>query len=494
MIKKSVKWLLGPLLFLVFTLAPPLPYVQEAARQVTAPSLKAPQIAFGALAWIATWWVTEVVPLGLTGLIAAALFSLLGFLSWTSALTSFAHPIIWIFIGGFVFSKAFRKWGVDKRAAGAVAKFYKGRNPALAAFFIACLPAFTLTVTGSITASASVVYPIALSYLTSIKASDKFTEATMLALGEAATSGAMLLLMSTPPNLIAKQVLESTLPGFKLTFFDWFIVGTPHALFGLVVSWLVVFKFLKVEEKEVAKPIQVSSESRMSREEKLVVAVFLTALALWMLPGALALAASAYPSLETVSKTVSSYLPEAAPAVLAVITLGLIRTEKGPLLTFQEIVEGIDWNVVFMFGGGLAMGLALDSSGFSRWIALALSSSTVLDVSSLTLIGALLGFLITFPASNTAAALVSVPLIASLAKGAGVNPVAPVLSTALACSISSALPSTTPPMAIVYGSRKVKISNMFKVGIVSDLLRLIALIAAEPHFVRVLLAFKGLQT
>jgi sodium-dependent dicarboxylate transporter 2/3/5 len=65
-----------------------------------------------------------------------------------------------------------------------------------------------------------------------------------------------------------------------------------------------------------------------------------------------------------------------------------------------------------------------------------------------------------------------------------------VLSAALACSISSALPSTTPPMAIVYGSRKVRASTMFKVGIVADLLRLAVLVATEPYLVSILLAIK----
>ncbi|MEM2791256.1 MAG: SLC13 family permease [Thermofilaceae archaeon] len=492
MVKEWIKWLFGPAFLLALALAPPLPLVEEAARLTGVSLTKAPQIALGGLVWVASWWITEVAPLGLTGLLAAALFSILGFVSWNSALTSFTNPIIWIFIGGFVLAKAFSKWGVDKRAAAAVARLYTGRKPSLAAFFVACLPTFLLTVTGSITASASVVYPIALSYLTSIRASDSFVEATMLALGEASTAGAMLLLISTPPNLIAKQVLESALPGFKLTFFDWFIVGTPQAFLGLFTTWLIVFKLLKVEEKEVAAP-NIAVESRASKEEKLVVAVFLAVLVLWMLPGALAIAASAIPSLEPVSKTVSAYLPEAAPAVLAILALGLIRTEKGPLLTFKEIAEGVDWNVVFMFGGGLAMGLALDASGFSRWIALAISSLGALDAFSLSVIGALLGFLITFPASNTAAAMISVPLIASLARGAGINPVGPILSTALACSISSALPSTTPPMAIIYGSGKVRVSSMFKVGIVSDLLRLALLIATQPVLVNYLLTIKGLK-
>jgi sodium-dependent dicarboxylate transporter 2/3/5 len=87
---------------------------------------------------------------------------------------------------------------------------------------------------------------------------------------------------------------------------------------------------------------------------------------------------------------------------------------------------------------------------------------------------------LTYAASNTAAALISCPIAATLALGAGISPVAPIIGAALACSISSAIPSTTPPMAIVYSSGYVRIWTMFKVGIVSDLIRLGALILIGP--------------
>jgi len=82
--------------------------------------------------------------------------------------------------------------------------------------------------------------------------------------------------------------------------------------------------------------------------------------------------------------------------------------------------------------------------------------------------------------SNTAAALISCPIAASLALGAGVNPIGPIIGAALACSIPTAIPSTTPPMAIIYSSGKVKIWDMMKVGLVSDTLRLGALVVLGP--------------
>ena len=489
--------LIGPLVFLILAIAPPLPLVNEAAALSKAANPKAPQIALGALLWIASWWVLEVVPLGLTGLLAAILFSLLGYTSWSDALRGFTDPIIWVFMGGFTLAKAFQVWGLDRRVALKVARIYKGDDPMLSALFVACLPAFFLTATGSITASTSVVYPIALSYMTLLALSPRFSEAMMLALGEAATAGAMLFLISTPPNLVAKQVIEQQVPGFRLTFLDWFILGLPQAIAGLLITWFLVFKLLGVRERipsamEIMER-EASTLGRMSSGEKLVTLVFLITLTLWLAPGVLIMASSVNPALAHAAELTSKLLPEAAPAALAILLLGLLRTKERPLLTFEEISSGIDWNVVFLFGGGLAMGRGLDASGFSNWLALMITSAGFeLNTFTLSAIGALMGFVITFPASNTASAIVSLPVIVSIAKGAGLSPIAPVISTALACSISSALPSTTPPMAIVYGSGKVSIRNMVRIGFLCDVLRLALLILTEPLLVDLLLRIKGM--
>jgi sodium-dependent dicarboxylate transporter 2/3/5 len=175
-------------------------------------------------------------------------------------------------------------------------------------------------------------------------------------------------------------------------------------------------------------------------------------------------------------------MPEAMPAVLVILLAGLIRIRNEPLLKWDEIARGIDWNIVFLFGGGIALGMGLEASGFAHWLAGQVAHSLGANPGEWTIfaVSCLLGFTLTYAASNTAAALISCPIAATLALGAGVSPVAPIIGAALACSISSAIPSTTPPMAIVYSSGYVRIWTMFKVGIVSDLIRLGALILIGP--------------
>ncbi|MCD6369320.1 MAG: DASS family sodium-coupled anion symporter [Thermoproteales archaeon] len=497
------KALVGPLLFIFFLILPPLPWVSEAAAAVNAPFITAPQVSLGILLWIASWWITEYVPLGLTALLAPLLFTSFGLIALKDALRSFMDPIIWIFMGGFVLAKAFQVWNLDKRIAFYFSTIYKGKSPMLKAFSIACLPTFMLTITGSITAATSLMYPIVLAYLSStgFNRGSKFAEATMLALGQAATAGAMFLLISTPPNLVAKKVVEECFPNVTLTFFDWFIVGSLHAFLGLIISWLVVFKVIKIEVKEIAFDIQLLSEKRkslgpMSKGEKLVFLIFLLTLTLWLLPGIFIIISNINPQLEPISSAVKNALPEALPAVLALFLLGLLKADGRRLLTWEDIETGIDWNVIFLFGGGIAMGKALEQSGFSQWLVLIitqLGGEWIKNPWVISALSAFLGFLITYPASNTVSSLIACPLAATLARGAGINPIPAIISAALASSISSALPSTTPPMAIVYGSRYIKSWNMFKVGMISDLIRLVLLITLEPYLADILLMTKGLK-
>ncbi|MEM3393622.1 MAG: SLC13 family permease [Candidatus Methanomethylicia archaeon] len=202
-----------------------------------------------------------------------------------------------------------------------------------------------------------------------------------------------------------------------------------------------------------------------------------------------------YPQLSFIAESFKNLIPEAFPAVLAIFLLCFIKVDDRPLLTWDDFETGIDWNVVFLFGGGISMSKALIGSGFSEWVALLMSnfsSNWIGNIWVISALSALLAFIITYPASNTAAALIACPLAVSLAKSVGVNPMAAVISAALASSISSALPSTTPPMAIVYGSGYVKLWNMFKVGMISDIIRLILLIVLEPYLVNILLFLKGL--
>ena len=156
--KENMGLTLGPLLFVVIILIPTPQSMVEVNLEKPISHLS-PQIALGAMIWIVIWWITECVPLGFTSLLAPFIFITSGILPVNEALPKFADPIIWIFISGFILAAAFQKCGLDERIAYRLATFYRGNNPKIATFFIASLPVFILSMTGSITASTTIVFP-----------------------------------------------------------------------------------------------------------------------------------------------------------------------------------------------------------------------------------------------------------------------------------------------------------------------------------------------
>ena len=498
---KRISLYLGPLLFLLCLLMPNNPAMDEAANAVGLTFTAGPRFGLGVLLWTATWWIFETTPLGLAALVPPILFSLSGLITWKDSLAPFMDPLVWVIIVGFVFAKAFQVWGLDKRVALGLASVSKTRDPMLAGFFVASLPVFLLTITGSMTAATSIVLGFVMAFLLrqGFKPGSRYGTATFLALGQAATAGSLLFLTSTTTNLIGKRVILET-TGVNLSFVDWFYVGTFHAIFGLIVTWVIVYKVVKPEVRQL--PYDSSTLKKelqqlgpMSRGEKATVGLLFFTLMLWLIPGLLSNLAIGNPGLEPLSSTLSNLLPEAAPAVLAMLLFPLLRLGGRPLLKWDEFLsESVNWDVVFLVGGGITLGVGLMKSGFSYWVSIIFRDLIGSSPNEFAVFGfcSLIGFLLSYPASNTGAASVACPLAASIAVASGMNPIGPILGTAIATTIPSSLPSTTPAMAIAYSTGFVKMKDMVRVGVIADIIRFTVLILVGLPLIEWFMALKGL--
>jgi sodium-dependent dicarboxylate transporter 2/3/5 len=520
--KENIGLIVGPLLFVATILMPVPTSMANAAIDNSLPTF-APQLALGTMFWMVVWWVTECVPLGITGMLAPLIFAVSGILTIQEAVQNFADPIIWIFIAGFILAAAFQRWGLDKRIAYSLAILYRGSSPKIATFFVACLPVFVLTMTGSITASTTIVFPFLIAFMNILNISvhspssgattgaaagtnsdqfakkrSNYAEASFLSLGQAASAGAMLLLISTAPNLIAKATVEEFAPGQTISFANWFVIGTPHAVIGLLVSWIVIFLIIRPEIKTLPATrnqfkASLKSMGKMQKEEKAVLSILIAAMFLWIVPSLLR-SSGPFLGQDAFSNFVNAFstnVTEAVPALMIIMAIATVRTgrNKPPILRWEEMMRSVDWNIVMLFGGGLALGMGLEVSGLADWIGDQLSlliGGTDVTPFVVFAASAVMAFVISYAASNTASAVITCPIAAALAIGAGVNPIPPIIAAGLACSVSSAIPSTTPPMAIIYSSRVVRISNMFKTGMTSDLIRLALLILIGPLLIDLL--------
>ena len=299
----------------------------------------------GVVIMMAFWWATEAIPLPVTALLPLALFPLLqvygpyvdGFTpkeAFTIAAKPYAHPNIYLFLGGFILALAIEKVNLHKRLAlkmllmvGTNAKYLIGGFMLISALISMWIMNTSTTL---------MLLPIALAIAAVVKDTttsldeqqfNNFQTSLLLGVAYAATIGGMATIIGTGPNVLVKSFIEDE--GVKVFFFDWMLLATPISAVMLFVGWLlltnVIFP-LKIEgSDETTKSLEqmYASLGKVSTDERRVFYIFVMTALAWMSSKALVL----IPFLEG--------LTDYAIAVFAALAIFITRSEKGTGL--------IDW-------------------------------------------------------------------------------------------------------------------------------------------------------
>jgi sodium-dependent dicarboxylate transporter 2/3/5 len=418
-------------------------------------------------AFMAFLWVTEAVPLAATAMVPLVAFPLAGIASLENSAVAYAHPLIFLFLGGFMLGAAMERWQLHRRLALA-AIFVSGRSPRALVLALMCATAF-LSLWVSNTATAMVMVPIAGSLIAARGSdenshrSDDFGAALMLGIAFAATIGGMGSLIGTPPNALFAGYMEQT-HGIAIGFGQWMLIGLPIVLVLLPLTWLLLTRFtFRLSDCELPEARFPPASPTMSGPERIVAAVLvLTALA-WI----------SRPFLSDALGLTS--LSDAGIAITAVLVLFLLPAQcrgERALLEWND-VKGIRWDVLILFGGGLALANAIAATGLAEWIGGQVGSVRGLPVVLLVLAMMCIIVYLGELASNTAVAAVFLPIAGAAAAGLGTDPLTLVLPVVLASSLGFMLPVATPPNAIVYGTGAVTAKQMLKAGAVLDVVAIL---------------------
>ena len=447
------------------------------------------QAVFALLLLMVFWWITEAIPLPVTALLPAIVLPFLHVIgvagksayefNLKNALTSYANPVIYLFLGGFLLAAAMRKWGLDRRLTlwlltrGSLANSSKSILLGMMA-----VTAF-LSMWMSNTATAAMMLPLGLGILRLMDlkpGESRYGTALMLGIAWAASIGGVGTIIGTPPNGIALGILNSTFandPAYhRITFFDWMKFGVPYVVLMVPLAWGII---LALNPPEIASlpggKARLQEEraqlSTMGRGEGLTIAVFLLAVILWvtnpfwdaLLPAALA--------------SRLSWIDEYSIGLLAgalCFVLPVDFRQSRFLLEWQD-TRFVDWGTLILFGGGIALSDAMFKTGLATWIATSFvalvgSPPTLLMVAAVVL---LVNFL-TEVTSNTAVTGMIVPVVISIAQKTGENPVTLAIAVALAASMAFMLPVATPPNALVFGTGYIKLKDMVRNGFWLDVL------------------------
>lgn len=432
------------------------------------------------LALTICWWITEAIPLPATALMASALTIVLGIAPARAVLAPYADPIIFLFVGSFLLSEAFRRHGLDRRLAGAIMRHGGfGRSPAglITGFGLASAAISTCL---SNTATAALMTPIALGTTASSEGAPRdgrsapWVSGVLLMVAYGASVGGMATVIGTPPNLLVAGHLER-LAGVRVTFTGWLAFGLPIAAVLLAASVIWTRLSLSAGTSRFVTPDAAPVESirTASAEEtagaRWTILVFCLAGLLWTLPALLSLLLG--PGDPRVA-TVAGRLPEAGVALLCAALLFVLPVDWGRrrfALSWKEGHE-VNWGIILLFGGGLSLGTLAETTGLARWAGDGIISTGLASTpAGLLAVAVAAGILVSEFASNTAAATLLVPVVIAAAQSAGFDPVRPALGVGLAATCGFVFPVSTPPNAIVFGTGRVPLWRMIRVGLFLDL-------------------------
>jgi sodium-dependent dicarboxylate transporter 2/3/5 len=400
-------------------------------------------------------WMTEVIPIGVTGLVIIFLQSISGILPLTQGLAYIAHPVNAVVLVGYLLAGALVRTGMDRRISlTIISKMGEKTDRLMLGIMIS---AAFLSMWMSNTATTAIMVPIAGGILTMAgvkKLESNFGKAMLIGIAFAANIGGMGTPTGTPANPIAIALLDN-LAGIKLSFLDWTIRALPIVILLIPIAWIILKTVFPPEIKVVeggldAVKRQLKEMGPPKPEEKKVMLLFVSAVVLWLL---------------------DSFIPGLSGDwlfIVAVFLTILLVLPKVGFMTWKEAQREIGWDVLFLVGGGLSMGAGLKATGAITYIASILSSGVgqMPEGLALALVSAITGLGITIFCSLSGTATTFVPIAVGLALSFGWDPVAFAIVAGLSSSFAFLLPANAAPNAVAYGAGYFKTSDMFKAGII----------------------------
>ena len=432
---------------------------------------------------MATWWVTEAIPIPATALLPLALFPVLGVAEMKAVASNYGHDLIFLQLGSFLLAIALERCGLHRRVAlGIVARV--GVSPAriVLGFMLASA---LLSMWISNTATTAMMLPIAIAAASLFRsdqgdASEGLATSLMLGIAFAASIGGISTLIGTPPNVVLAASTSSLL-GREIGFLDWTLAVLPITCLLLPICWLLLTKWLYP-----AGPVrgdaagmlakQRSQLGSVSRTEWTVGAIFMATALAFVIRSEKVVAGVNIPGIQTFLPAVR----DSTIAIIAALLLFIVPTNwrQGRYPLTWAAARELPWGVLLLFGGGLALADGMRTTGLAEWIGSSLVSLREAPTwVTLVAISAMFVFL-TEVTSNMATATMAMPIMASVGVGMGVEPMTLMATAALSTSMAFMLPVATPPNAIVFGSGLITMRQMMRAGFFMNVLAIAVVSAA----------------
>lgn len=417
------------------------------------------------------WWVFEAVPMAVVALIPIILFPSFGIAPVEKVVKNYADPVVFLFMGGFMIALAIEKWNLHKRMALGIIRITGTNGNRIILGFIFATGFLSLWLSN--TATTMMMFPIAVSVIHIIKIHNKneksvnnFSLVLMLSIAYA-SNFAVGTIIATPPNVAYVGYIKNRF-NYSIGFVDWLLLFLPLTILLLFILYWVLVKIMYPNtikhSNEAADAIKGAQQELgpMGIAEKRVLFIFILIVILWITKDLLNELQN-YVSLDDTIISMSG-------AILLFLIPSGGKAEKNVRLMSWPDTKKMAWDVLLLFGGGIALAQALETSHlvqeFGSGLAGITTSNTFLLILIITTIAVFLSELI----SNLALVIILSPIVTSLAILLHIDPLLLGIPMTLGASCASMFPMGTPSNAIVFAKGHISIQNMMRTGFVLNII------------------------
>lgn len=458
-VKRTAFILLGLLLFSLVYFAPtPAPAIDPQGQAFHLTREGKAALALFLLA--ATWWVTEVIPIGVTSIAIGVFQALFLIRPARVAFTDFMDPAVWFIFGSLVFGMVFTKTGLTRRMAYKMLSLVGERTSMI---YLGCyVMTASLTLVMAHTAVAATVFPLFLAiYALYTEESEptRFGKGLFMGMAFVAGAGSIITLLGAARGAVAIGFFRD-ISGRSISFFELSYYMLPVGVVMTILLWIYFMLYYPPEEETIPglrERVQrlYARLGPISRKEILALAIVFTTILVLSLRQFI-------PALEPLDKSAIILVATVLFFVFRVVTL--------------EDLENTSWNIVLLFGGAMSIGFCLWQTGAAEWLAvkwLGLLHDThwivfVLGVATFVL-------LMTNLIMNVAAIAITVPVALVIAPYVGVAPEVILFASLVAAGMPFLLLVGAAPNAIAYASNQFTTGEFFRAGIPASVLLIVVL-------------------
>ncbi len=462
---KNIDWkrisfiFLGIGLFLIVYLAPQLPDAVDPAGE-SFPLTREGKAALALFLLAATWWVFEVVPIGITAIAIGVIQALFSIRSANDAFSDFMNPSVWFIFASLVIGRTFTKSGLTQRMAYNMLVIVGERTSMiyLGSFILIAM----LTMIMAHTAVAATIYPLLMaiySLYTDEQKPTRFGKGLFIGMAFVAGAGSICTLLGAARGAVAIGFYKDII-GTEISFFDYSRYLAPIGWLMVFLLWAFFMVFLKPENKtipglrEKAKSLR-SKLGPIANVEWFTLIVVMGAIAVMSLR-------SFVPMLQPINKS-------------AIILTTTILFFIFKVLTVQDLEE-IPWNIILLFGGAMSIGFCLWQTGAAEWMAiywlgLFQNAHWFIFVMGMAIFVLTMTNLI----MNVAAIAITMPIALVIAPYLGVSPEVVMFASLVVAGMPFLFLVGAAPNAIAYESKQFTSAEFMKYGVPASILLMIIL-------------------